>query len=66
MTELQDYCRRCVEVYGCGRTEALTDPDEISWHGVGFMLVARYLCGCGHFWTCYWSPELLDANGMGG
>jgi hypothetical protein len=65
MTELCDYCRGCVEVCGCGRTDTLTEPFEISWNGTGSMMIARYECGCGHMWACHWSPEVLDHKGMG-
>lgn len=60
MTELCDYCKRCVDVYGCERSETLTEPFQIDWNGSGTMLAARYYCGRGHVWTCHWSAELLD------
>lgn len=65
MIDLLDYCRTCVDECGCGRTDTLTDPFQIDWEGTGSMLIARYLCGFGHVWTCRWSPEMLDDKGMG-
>lgn len=60
-TQLCDYCAHCVTECGCGRTEVLAEPCQIDWPGPGSMLTAHYECGCGHRWTCRWSPEVLDA-----